>query len=340
MRESQIPTVMSMPAEGHSTSFDRDPRFSVIIPTYQRRDLIVSTVMALAGQRFAGTFETIVVVDGATDGTAEALRVLQPPFPLTIIEQDNMGSAAARNRGAIRARGEFLLFLDDDMEAHPDLLAEHEASHRAGAAAVMGHIPIHPQSPPGLLTVRVGIWAEDRAKRLSQPGATPGLEDMLTGQLSLRRDLFERLAGFDIGFRQQVTSGNADTDFGCRLLESGCAVVFNPRAISWQTYIVTPRSYLRRFREVGRADVRFVKKHPEQFDQIFTARKLGARRRWMIPPVALAVRGVAVRLVTRGRTDERTVRWFTRARWCEYWLGVREAGGIPRRVADGDPLTL
>jgi glycosyltransferase involved in cell wall biosynthesis len=304
-------------------------RFSVIVPTYQRRDLVTGTVSALARQEFAGGFEVIVVVDGSTDGTAEALKGLDVPFPLAVVEQPNAGSAAARNRGATVARAELLLFLDDDMEAHSRMLAEHDASHRSGAAAVMGHIPVHPQSPAGLLTRGVTKWAEDRAERLRQPGATLGLGDMLTGQISVSRALFERLGGFDTGFRQLATSGNADTDFGCRLLESGCLVVFNERAISWQWYVVTPRQYLRRWHEVGRADVRFVRKHPGQRAAIFTPKKLAQRRRWMVAPLAMLCRWVFVRRVERGRTDARTARWFRRVRWYEYWRGVAEAGGIP-----------
>lgn len=304
-------------------------RFSVIIPTYQRRDLIAANIAALARQKFEGGFEVIVVVDGSTDGTAEALRELKLPFPLVVVEQPNGGSAAARNHGAAEAQGELLLFLDDDMEAHPNLLAEHDLSHRAGAAAVMGHIPMHPDSPVGLLAQRVETWAEGRAKRLSDPHAQLLLEDMLTGQLSVGRALFVRLSGFDIRFRQKISSGNADTDFGYRLLHSGSRVVFNAQAISWQKYIVTPRQYLRQWREAGLADVRFVRKHPDQLATIFTRRKLQQQRRWMIAPVAAILRWVSVRRVEQGRTDVRTAAWYGKVRWYEYWRGVSEAGGVP-----------
>jgi glycosyltransferase involved in cell wall biosynthesis len=314
---------------GHEVSDRATLRFSVIVPTYQRRDLVRGNIAALARQEFEANFEVIVVVDGSTDGTAESLRDLRVPFQLKVIEQANAGSAAARNHGATRAKGELLLFLDDDMEAHPKLLAEHDCAHRAGAAAVMGDIPAHPETTEGLLAQGVKKWSEDRAKRLSQPGAQLTLADMLTGQLSVSLELFQRLSGFDTRFRQQATSGNADTDFGCRLLNSGCRVVFNPRAISWQKYIVTPRQYLRQWREVGRADVRLVYKHADRWPMIFTPKKLAQRRWWMTPPVAAVLRWVFLKRVEQGRTDQWTARGFKRVRWYEYWRGVAEAGGIP-----------
>ena len=308
---------------------DPKPRFSVIIPTYQRRDLVVANVTALQHQDFRGGFEVIVVVDGSTDGTAAALRALSMPFRLAVLEQPNAGSAAARNRGAQVAKGELLMFLDDDMEAHPRLLAEHECCHGEGADAVLGHIPSHPQSPPGLLGDGVRSWAEARTKRLSQPGAQLSLEDILTGQLSVGRELFQRLNGFDTGFRQEITSSNEDLDFGQRLLKAGCHVVFNANAISWQNYIVTPHQYLRQWREAGRADVRLARKHPDLKAMIFTPRKLEQRRWWMIGPIAAVLRSVVLQRVGRGRTDARTALWFRRVRWHEYWRGVAEAGGIP-----------
>jgi len=134
------------------------PRFSVVIPTHQRRDRVVHNVEALARQDLA-SFEVVVVVDGGSDGTAAALRALDPPFPLTILEQENSGAAEARNAGARSAGGEILLFLDDDMEADPAMLAEHDRGHRQGADLVVGDMPLHPDSPANLLSWGVGFWA-------------------------------------------------------------------------------------------------------------------------------------------------------------------------------------
>src|SRR5204863_6731215 len=176
------------------------PRFSVVIPTYQRRDVVVSSVRALATQEDAPPFEAVVVVDGSVDGTAEALRGVATPFPLSVVEQPNAGRPAACNRGAAAASGELLLFLDDDMEAHPRLLAEHDRSHREGADAVIGHLPLHPDSSPGFLAEAVGTWAEQRLQALRQRGGRVELGDFVTGQMSVRRDAFMGIGGFDTYF--------------------------------------------------------------------------------------------------------------------------------------------
>ena len=88
-----------------------------------------------------------------------------------MIEQANQGGAAARNAGAAAADGAMLLFLDDDMEADPAMLAEHERSHAEGADLVLGDFPIHPDSPTTVLSQGVGRWARRRRELLATPEA-------------------------------------------------------------------------------------------------------------------------------------------------------------------------
>src|SRR5829696_6163524 len=314
------------------------PRFSVVIPTYQRRDVVVESVRRLGAQ--AGpSFDVVVVVDGSTDGTAKALRELDLPFPLAVVEQPNNGAAAARNRGAEAASAEIILFLDDDMRAAPDLLKAHEEQYRAGADAVMGHVPIDPESPPSLLTLGDDDWAEQRRERLAA-GASLTLSDLLTGQLSVRRDVFSALGGFDEDFTRGGTFGGEDTDFGQRLLAGGYNVVFAPDAVSWQHYIVQPAAYLRQWHQAGGADVRYVRKHPLEGDRIFLAHRPQSRINRLIwrplarvPIVSTAVaagtRQVTLALADRRPNDARVRRLFFKVRDLEYWRGVHRAGGVP-----------
>jgi peptidoglycan/xylan/chitin deacetylase (PgdA/CDA1 family)/GT2 family glycosyltransferase len=317
----------------------RRPRVSVIVSTYERRDLVVEAVRSLARQEFDHPFEVIVVVDGSRDGTAEALQRTSWPIPLRVIEQANQGLARTRNRGAAEAAGEILLFLDDDMTADPRLIAEHDRSQREGAEVVLGHIPLHPDSPPGFLSTGVGQWAEERRHRLAQPGAALALHDLLGGQLSVSRAAFDRVGGFDLQFTRAGSFGNEDIDFGHRLLQSGFRCEFNPAAVSWQRYVVTAAELLRRYRDVGRADVAFARKHPERGAELFWLNRGGRVGRWLLRPLAAVrpagtpllevARRLAATLVERAPHARIAWRVFSYVRDGQYWRGVYDAGGIP-----------
>lgn len=307
-------------------------RFSVIIPTYQRGHIVTRTVGAFERQIFRD-FEVVVVVDGSTDGTAAALRDLDPSFPLTVLEQPNKGRAAACNTAARIARGELLLILDDDMEADPSMLLEHDHSQRKGADLVLGDLPLHPDSPATLLSWGVGTWASERSDRLSTPGATIGLGDLLTGQVSISRELFEQLGGFDESFTREGMFGGEDMDFGYRVLKSGFRIAFNPKAISFQYYDVDPSAYLGRAREAGRSFEELIAKHPEHAVRRADQPRFRTRRsRILLGPLVIAppivswpLRAGSATLVRRGVQGTWLRRLFWGARTLENQRGARAA---------------
>ena len=86
------------------------PFISVIIPTFNRLDLLKETVESVRNQTF-NDFEIVVVNDGSTDGTGEWLRAQED---VCALEQENSGIATSRNNGAAVARGTWLAFLDHD----------------------------------------------------------------------------------------------------------------------------------------------------------------------------------------------------------------------------------
>ena len=120
---------------------------SVVIPTYNRRDLLKDLLLSLSSQTLPiDKFEVVVVVDGSTDGTLEMLAELETPFSLRSVYQKNagLGSAihstgvsAARNRGVQHAQGPLVVFLDDDVAPSPSLLNEHANVHREDPNAVV-----------------------------------------------------------------------------------------------------------------------------------------------------------------------------------------------------------
>ena len=291
-------------------------RFSIVIPTHQRREIVTRTVAALDRQSFSD-FEVIAVVDGSTDGSAESLRGLQTSFPLTVIGGEQ-GAGVARNVGAAAAAGEFLVFLDDDMEADPEMLAEHDRSIREGGDMVLGHLPLHPQSPDTLLSQGVGRWAERRRERLEGLGSDVPVTELNTGQMSVARSTFEELGGFDVSFTREGLYGGEDLDFGYRVGRAGLRVVFNPAAISRQFYAVDPAAYTRRTREAGRAARELKLKHPELTQDLRAGREFTTWRSRVIfgslarlPSIlSWPLRAIAAHRVRTGRMDFHTYRLF------------------------------
>lgn len=320
--------------------------FSIIIPTFERRDIVLNTVSSVVATRRPWPCELIVVVDGSRDGTVEALRSLDLPLPLTVHEQSNQGSAAARNAGAAAARGRYLLFLDDDMTVEADLLVEHEKTLAAGADAVVGHMELDPRSPRNLLTRGIERWAAQRKARLDRSEGRLGVGDFLSGQLSVRAEWFARLGGFDAGLTANGTFGGEDTDLVYRLLQDGARVRANLSAVSHQHYVVSPEQNIRQWTQAGHADTMLARKHPG-LGSILTANHGGhtaagrlVRALATLPDGLTRAAGeLVVRRVGRGRMDLPTEYLFARFRDSVYWRAVRQNGGLDV-AADAGPRIL
>ena len=105
------------------------PRFSIVVPTYNRAKTLQRTLDSCFAQTYAD-FEVIVVDDGSSDGTLEALGTNTDPR-LVVVPQQNAGPAAARNHGMRRARGSYIAFLDSDDLWYPEFLATAQAQLEA-----------------------------------------------------------------------------------------------------------------------------------------------------------------------------------------------------------------
>src|SRR5215468_416102 len=97
----------------------RAARVSVIIPAYNRADLIGETIQSVLNQTF-DDFEIIIVDDGSTDSTKEVVSSFDGP--IKYLYQENRGRSCARNRGFEVSGGDYVCFLDSDDVLKPGML--------------------------------------------------------------------------------------------------------------------------------------------------------------------------------------------------------------------------
>lgn len=120
------------------------PHISIVIPTHNRHEQLKHCLQALVCLDCAGIqFEVVVVDDGSPMPVCDVVNAFVDTLDVTLVSQNQMGPAAARNAGANRAQGEFLAFIDDDcipsrgwlvalatqFTMHPDALLGGQLTH-------------------------------------------------------------------------------------------------------------------------------------------------------------------------------------------------------------------
>jgi glycosyltransferase involved in cell wall biosynthesis len=254
---------------------------SVIIPTFQRRDLAVAAVESLGDQTVDhGSFEVVVVVDGSTDGTADRLRSMSVPVSLTVVERENQGKGAACNAGARAASGEILLVLDDDMKADRRMIAEHlRAYEELRADAVVGLIEHDPESPVNVISDEVRREFEHDAREWGDAfGPLPPDRLFVGAQFSVRSALYRAVGGFDESYTRRGRYGHADQELGIRLRAAGARIMVNAKAVSRQTFVRGFDSVWQQYFGYGQADVRLGRQHPSEAHRLWTLPRGGMAR--------------------------------------------------------------
>jgi Glycosyl transferase family 2 len=98
-----------------------DPLFSIVVTTYDRAQIVQRCIDSCLAQSLAD-FEVVVVDDGSTDGTAEALGRYEDPRIRIVAHDRNQGINPSRHTGVVNARGEWIVVVDSDDELVPHAL--------------------------------------------------------------------------------------------------------------------------------------------------------------------------------------------------------------------------
>jgi len=239
------------------------PRLSIVIPTHNRRDILPRTLGALARQTAApAEYEVIVVADGCTDDTGSVVQSLSLPYAVRVIDQPAGGAAAARNRGTTVASAPLVLFLDDDMEADPQLVAAHLQAHQVHpGGVVLGYFrPSLLGQCDDLPGVMVNLWWAERFAEMADPEHRFTFLDLFTGNVSMPRAAFDAVGGFDEQFHGRA---GEDYELGLRLLKRRVPLRFVREASATHHDTSTTARGFTRARAEGRGHVVMARKHPD-----------------------------------------------------------------------------
>lgn len=248
----------------------RRPTLSVVIPTHERRELLLATLRALTHQTMApDRYEVVVSIDASVDGTADAVKDFAAPYPLYSVWPEKRGRAAACNAGILKARGKIVVLLDDDMSPSSTLLEAHLRAHSAGNnRGVLGPIPVDVEAGSGAVVRYVAAKFDRHLSRLAA-GKAIGFRDLYTSNFSIRRSVLLAVGLFDEEFTQY---GNEDGELGIRLLNAGVQFDYVPEAIAHHRYTKRFADVARDSIGEGHTAVRLAQKHPEALSEL----RLGA----------------------------------------------------------------
>ena len=205
------------------------PKFSVIIPVYNRAKMVTEAIESVLSQSFCD-FELIVVDDGSVDETPKVLELYRDRAQ--IITQRNSGPEIARNRGAEAAKGEYLVFLDSDDMLMPWALTVYDATVSAvrHPALIVAQVVFLHQ---GKQLVQRNCEAEAVIYKDFLSKDRPVYKSNST--IVIRRDVFQDVEGFR--YKPLPTFPCDDADFLLRVGVRGPAlVIIKPSTVGYRTH--------------------------------------------------------------------------------------------------------
>jgi GT2 family glycosyltransferase len=217
-----------------------DRTVSVVVPTFRRPSILAVTLRALLAADYPHHLLEILVVDDGGDGSAaDTVKGLQDmASELSYSSQATLGAAAARNLGARKARGQVLLFIDDDIVVRAGSIRRFvQVLEGFAPCAVNARWEFEPSllaslnaTPFGRYRIEVERWVKTGLGTRRLTGDYLETEGVTACNLAIRRNDFWRIGGFDETFPH---AGAEDQEFSLRAREAGLRLILDDAHEVW-----------------------------------------------------------------------------------------------------------
>lgn len=226
------------------------PYFSIIIPTYNRSDILMPCIRAITRLDYPpDRFEIIIVDDGSQFPVSLPEAHLQEGIMITVLQQCNGGPASARNAGAQKARGDIFAFTDDDCVPDAHWLREFANAFHKTPSDLLGGRTINGLRENPYSTASQIIADEAYTYFFSRKSE---LRFFASNNMAIPARLFHECGGFDPSFRTAE-----DRDFCDRWMRDGHSLTYVPKAVVHHHHHLTFTTFCRQHFHYGRGAYRF-----------------------------------------------------------------------------------
>ena len=223
---------------------------SVIVPSYNGRKKLPKLLSAMEAQTIKG-FELLIVVDGSTDDTVKYLSNYDSTkFGFKFITQENKGRSAVRNRGVKEAKGNLLIFFDDDMSPFKDAIAKHLQFHQTYKNAICGGNQI--ENPEDAISDfdRYRCHIRNKWNKPFKENTKLNKDNLhlTAANFSISKSLFQKLDGFD-----ETLTDAEDICLAYNAFNQNIDVYFDPTIAAWHNDFCSCKKYILRRQEYNMA---------------------------------------------------------------------------------------
>jgi len=229
-----------------------EPFLSVVIPTHQRPAQLSCCLEALSHQNYPhDRFSVIVVDDGSSSPPSDVIRETRDRLAVDLIQQPHAGPAAARNTGAQRARGDLLVFTDDDCTPDPGWLRALASAHLETPNAALGGFTVN--------ALAGNVYSEASQLLIDYLyacfNADPTSARFVTSNnFAVPSEAFREIGGFSTDF---PLAAGEDRELCDRWVAKGQSIRYVPGARVEHHHGLTPRRFLRQHFGYGRGAFQF-----------------------------------------------------------------------------------